>query len=97
MRTIAAGEFKAKCLSVIQEVKETGEPVLITKRGKPVVRVVAISATPHSEPEDSLFSFLRGMLTVPEGVDLVTSEHADNEWERIGDEKWNRLESEKPE
>ena len=32
MRTMAAGEFKAKCLAVIDEVNATGEPLLITKR-----------------------------------------------------------------
>ncbi len=31
--------FKAGCLSVIQEVQSTGEPVVITKRGAPVVQV----------------------------------------------------------
>ena len=41
MRTIGAGEFKAKCLKIMDEVAATGEPVLVTKRGKPVVRVTA--------------------------------------------------------
>jgi len=35
MRTMAAGEFKAKCLGVMTEVNSTGQPVLVTKRGKP--------------------------------------------------------------
>ena len=32
MRTMGAGEFKAKCLAVMSEVNATGEPLLVTKR-----------------------------------------------------------------
>ena len=39
MRTIPAGEFKAKCLKIMDEVAATGVPVVVTKRGKPVVRL----------------------------------------------------------
>jgi len=39
---MAAGEFKAKCLSVMDEVNETGRPVVVTKRGEPVIKVVPI-------------------------------------------------------
>lgn len=39
-RTIPAGEFKAKCLRLMDEVSETGVPIVITKRGKPVSRLV---------------------------------------------------------
>ena len=39
-RTISAGEFKAKCLKLMDEVNESGIPIVITKRGKPVSRLV---------------------------------------------------------
>jgi len=42
VRQMAAGEFKAKCLSVMDEVNETGRPVVVTKRGEPVIKVVPI-------------------------------------------------------
>lgn len=38
-RTIAAGEFKQKCLRLLDEVGETGEPIVVTKRGKPVAEI----------------------------------------------------------
>jgi prevent-host-death family protein len=38
-RQIAAGEFKAKCLALLDEVADTGQPILVTKRGKQVVPV----------------------------------------------------------
>jgi prevent-host-death family protein len=40
MKTMAAGEFKAKCLKVMDRVNKTREPVLITKKGKPVAKLV---------------------------------------------------------
>lgn len=40
MRIIAAGEFKAKCLAVLDEVEARGEEVVVTKRGRPVAKIV---------------------------------------------------------
>ncbi len=40
MKRIAAGKFKATCLKLMDRVAATGEPVEITKRGKPLVRLV---------------------------------------------------------
>lgn len=42
MRTIPAGQFKARCLKLLDEVAETGETIVVTKRGKPVARLEAI-------------------------------------------------------
>jgi prevent-host-death family protein len=41
---MAVGAFKAHCLAVMKEVHATGEPVVITKRGAPVVKVVSAEA-----------------------------------------------------
>ena len=38
--TIAAGEFKNSCLKIIDEVSKHGLPVTVTRRGKPLVRIV---------------------------------------------------------
>ena len=37
---VKAGEFKARCLKLMDRVNETGEEIVITKRGKPVARLV---------------------------------------------------------
>jgi prevent-host-death family protein len=42
-RTIAAGEFKAKCLAILDEVGDLDEEVIVTKRGKPVAKLVPLS------------------------------------------------------
>jgi prevent-host-death family protein len=45
-KTIPAGEFKARCLALLDEVAETGKPLVVTKRGKPVARLVPVEAPP---------------------------------------------------
>ena len=68
MREMKAGEFKAKCLKVMDEVQATGEPVLITKRGKPVARLVA-------EPplnDGSAIKFLRDTVAIADPDDDLT-------------------------
>ena len=39
--TVPAAEFKAKCLALLDRVRERGEPITITKRGRVVARLVA--------------------------------------------------------
>jgi prevent-host-death family protein len=45
-RVIPAHEFEAKCLEFLSELEETREPIIVTKDGKPLVRVVSVD-----EPE----------------------------------------------
>ncbi len=40
MKSMSASAFKAHCLSVMDEVARTGEPVAVSKRGRMVVNVV---------------------------------------------------------
>lgn len=42
MKTIPAGEFKQVCLRILDEVGASGEPIVITKRGKPVAQLSAV-------------------------------------------------------
>jgi prevent-host-death family protein len=67
-----ASEFKAKCLRVMETVRATGEAVLITKHGKPLVRVV-----PAMQQAPSLFGRLAG--TVVHEGDVVSP--IDVEWD----------------
>jgi prevent-host-death family protein len=46
MRTIPAGRFKAQCLRLLDEVAETGETIVVTKRGKAVAKVEPIEEPP---------------------------------------------------
>lgn len=39
METINASEFKAKCLGILDRVRDTGERIIILKRGRPVAEL----------------------------------------------------------
>ncbi len=55
MKEIAAGKFKAECLALMEEVQQTGKPLIVTKRGKPLVKLV-----PAENKSDSIFGYMRG-------------------------------------
>lgn len=60
MVEIPAGKFKARCLQIMDEVEETGREVVITKRGRPVARLVPVAAAPAQE----VLGCMRGTVTV---------------------------------
>jgi prevent-host-death family protein len=41
-RVLSAAVFKAECLAVLDRVEATGEPVVVTKRGRPVAEVIPV-------------------------------------------------------
>lgn len=41
-RYVAAGIFKAQCLALLDEVADTGTELVVTKRGRPIARVVPL-------------------------------------------------------
>jgi prevent-host-death family protein len=53
MKQMRASVFKARCLAVMDDIQATGEPVVVTKRGKPVVKVV-----PAAAEKSDLFGFM---------------------------------------
>ncbi len=54
MLTINASEFKAKCLAILDQVADTGEEVLVLKRGRPVAQVVPPIPSTSRHPQDDL-------------------------------------------
>ena len=59
MKTMPAGKFKAQCLQVMDRVKVTRVPVVITKRGKPVAKLV-----PADEFRSDVFDSLKGKIEI---------------------------------
>ncbi len=55
MKKMPAGSFEAKCLAIMDEVQGKHEGVVITKRGKPVAKLV-----PVSTETDEIYNFLAG-------------------------------------
>jgi prevent-host-death family protein len=39
MQEISISKFKATCLAVLEQVRKTGEPILVTRFGRPVARI----------------------------------------------------------
>jgi prevent-host-death family protein len=59
IRTIPAGEFKAKCLQLMDEVQSSGLHIIVTKRGRPVVEI-APPAKKEEKPFRSILGRSRG-------------------------------------
>ena len=57
--TIKASEFKAKCLTLMDDVARTGERVVVTKNGKPIADLV-----PHRAKKRSPFGLLKRELKI---------------------------------
>ncbi|MBZ5607876.1 MAG: type II toxin-antitoxin system Phd/YefM family antitoxin [Acidobacteriia bacterium] len=73
---IAASKFKAKCLSVLERVRKTRKPVLVTRFGVPLAEVV-----PPSEPKRRS-SWLGSMAGTAEIIgDIVGPISSEDEWD----------------
>ncbi len=76
METIAISQFKATCLNLLERVRNTGEPILVTKRGTPIAQVL-----PPPRPDaakKSAFGCMRG--TTRQLGDIVAP-FAEEDWE----------------
>jgi prevent-host-death family protein len=58
IKTIPAGAFKQGCLRILDEVAETHREIVITKRGKPVAKLVPVKE--EREREEEILATLRG-------------------------------------
>src|SRR5271165_1051474 len=67
LRQMAAGEFKAKCLAIMDEVNETGRPLVVTKRGEPVIEV--FPARNGKKKKDNFIGRLEGIMKINGGPD----------------------------
>jgi prevent-host-death family protein len=75
MKTMAASEFKARCLKVMDEVRSRRESVLITKKGRPVARLV-----PADEPPSNVFGSLAGVIEITGDIEAPAFPVSD--WEQ---------------
>ena len=63
MKSIPAGQFKAICLDLLDQVKERHQEYVITKRGEPYARLTPVDPQ-HADP----FGFMRGTVIDSSGV-----------------------------
>ena len=67
---IAAGEFKAKCLHLLDEVQRTRKEIIITKRGRPVARMLPVEQQPPV-----FFGRMKGTVEILGDIVASTGEH----------------------
>ena len=77
MKTIPAAKFKATCLALMDEVQSKREPVLVTKNGKPVAKLVPV---PTDDP-DPIFGFYHGKIEIL--GDIISPLYTDEEYEEF--------------
>ena len=76
MKTVPAAKFKAQCLTIMEDVRATRSPVLITKRGRPVAKLV-----PPDSLADDFIGHLEGVIRI---VGDIESPVEDSEsWEAL--------------
>jgi prevent-host-death family protein len=75
---IPAAVFKAECLKLMDEVARTGQPVVITKHGKPVAQLAPIPAQSRT-----LFGYMKN--TVKIKGDVIAP--IDEEWSALSDDE----------
>lgn len=80
IETIAISKFKATCLSVLERVKRTGRPVLVTRRGEPVAQVVP---PPAAERRESLLGCMVGTGEIL--GDIIAPASDESDWEVLAD------------
>ena len=80
MDTIAISKFKATCLAVLERVRRTRKPILITRFGEPVAEVVPPS--PPSRSKEWLGS-MSGTIQIT--GDIVSPAENELEWEALRD------------
>jgi len=73
--TLLVSDFKARCLSILDEVAVTGKSIFVARRGKPLVRVCPLEC---DKPRQ--LGALRGELTIT--GDIVSSDFSDD-WESL--------------
>lgn len=73
MKTVAASEFKARCLALLDDVARSGQPLVVTKHGRPFARVLPTSLSGTEQPQDTLV----GTVTIVGDVLAPTSAPGD--------------------
>ena len=74
---IAAGQFKAQCLKLMDQVKQTREEIVITKHGQPVAKLVPI----EQERGTSILGLMKGSVQVC--GDIISP--LEEDWEVMGE------------
>ena len=78
MEEMAISEFKAKCLAVLERVRKTRKPILVTRFGEPVAEVVPPAPT---KTRGSWLGSMAGTATIR--GDVVGPVTTEKEWDAL--------------
>ena len=77
LETISISRFKATCLRLLDTVKKTGHPILVTRRGEPI----ALVSPPPSATDGDWLGCLQDRVHIH--GDIVSPATAPEEWEAL--------------
>jgi prevent-host-death family protein len=78
MKEVAISEFKAKCLALLDDVQKTKQPILVTRRGKPVAEVSAPKPTENRD-------WIGSMKDMKILGDIISPASDEDDWEVLRD------------
>lgn len=81
MTEIAISKFKATCLAVLERVRRTGNPVIVTRWGVPVAE---IRPPPQSGPSGSWLGSMQGTIVILDDI-VSPSTEPESAWEALKD------------
>ena len=80
LEQITISKFKATCLRLLDNVKKTGQPLLVTRHGEPIVLITP--PPPPQKPESWLGSMKN---TVRIAGDIISPALNEKDWEVLQD------------
>ncbi len=76
MKTMVVSDFKAKCTAILREAQRSGEPLLVTRRGRPIARIEPIP----EEVSKRRLGLYRGRMRIRGDIVRASSE---GDWEML--------------
>jgi len=79
VKEVAISEFKAKCLAILDEVQKTQQPILVTRRGKPVAEI----GPPPPKTDRAWIGSMKGTSKIL--GDIISPANDESDWEALRD------------
>jgi len=79
MRTVTKQELQAKMLHIFEEIEQSGESLIVTDSGRPLVVIRPLT---HGGAVDEIFADIRGKIVFHEDPNTPTSD----DWEALNDD-----------
>ena len=77
MKTMVISDFKARCIAVLREAQRSGEPLLVTRRGRPLARIEPIP----EEVSERRLGLYRGRMRL---LGDVVQSSSEDDWDMLG-------------